>query len=53
MAAIDEHEGLTYEQMVVGIAVERAIHDTGRCVCGRRPTIRDRIRKVLFRLSLP
>lgn len=48
----EESDDQGFHRMMVGIAVERAIHDTGRCVCGRRPTVRDRIRQVLFRLCL-
>lgn len=31
--------------LAAGIAIERSIHLTGRCLCGRRPRLRERARR--------
>lgn len=34
-----------------GVAVERSLATTGRCLCGRRPTLRQRLGEVIYRVS--
>lgn len=51
-AGADGDDGMDEQErwaMTVGVAVERCLATTGRCVCGRRPSLLSRLRELLRR----